>query len=248
MGESTNIEWTDATQNFWRGCRKVSPGCAHCYMFDGQRRWGRDPSVVVRASDATFRAPLRWSEPRLIFTCSWSDFFIEDADGWRDDAWDVIRRCPQHTWQILTKRPEMIADRLPADWGGGWSNVWMGVSIENRAFVQRADALREVPAAVRFISAEPLLGPLEGLCLDGIDWLIAGGESGPAARPCETDWLRSLRDQCSAAGVIYFLKQIGTVAAGGRGKGDHEYAVLDRRRWTEMPGEGVVGAVAVEVA
>jgi protein gp37 len=173
MGDKTAIQWTDATANFWRGCDKVSPGCAHCYMFTEQRRYGRDPSIVTLASPATFGAPLsrKWraraeeiaaSEGRRmrVFTCSWSDFFHEKADLWCDAAWDVIRRCPEYDWQILTKRPELIASRLPGDWGDGWPHVWLGVSIENRRFVHRADVLRDTPAAVRFISAEPLLGPL----------------------------------------------------------------------------------------
>jgi protein gp37 len=174
LADHSSIEWTDATANFWRGCDKVSPGCAHCYMFREQRRYGRDPDVVTRCSDPIFFAPLRsrkWNEQcqaiereqgrrMRVFTCSWSDFFHPAADAWRDEAWDVIRRCPHYDWQILTKRPEMVADRLPADWGEGWPHVWLGVSIENRRFVDRADLLRATPASVRFISAEPLLGPL----------------------------------------------------------------------------------------
>jgi len=177
MGETTAIEWSDATVNFWRGCDKVSPGCAHCYMFTAQRRYGRDPAVVTRCSPATFRAPLsqKWRRRAAeiaeregrrmrVFTCSWSDFFHEGADAWREEAWEIIRACPEYDWQILTKRPELIADRLPSWWGDADceapENVWLGVSIENRRFVDRADVLRGVPAAVRFISAEPLLGPL----------------------------------------------------------------------------------------
>jgi protein gp37 len=162
MSDTTSISWTQRTWNPWRGCDKVSPGCAHCYMFTDQRRYGRDPSVVQRCSPATFNRPLSkaWSEPGLVFTCSWSDWFHEDADAWRDEAWEIIRRTPHLTYQILTKRPERIAAHLPADWGDGYENVWLGVTIENRRFVDRADALRAVPAAVRFISAEPLLGPL----------------------------------------------------------------------------------------
>src|ERR1700752_1072559 len=161
MGDTTKIEWTSATWNPWRGCSKVSPGCAHCYMFTEQRRYGRDPSVVTRCSDSTFYAPTRakkWRElpeGALVFTCSWSDWFHEDADPWRDEAWEVIHQRPDLTWQILTKRPERIAGRLPAWWGDADceapENVWLGVSIENRRFVHRADVLREVPAAVRFI-------------------------------------------------------------------------------------------------
>jgi protein gp37 len=165
MGASTVIEWTDATANFWRGCTKVSPGCAECYMFRDQRRYGRDPEVVVRCSPTTFNAPMtrKWRAKAAaiaandgrrmrVFTCSWSDFFHEASDPWRADAWDVIRACPEYDWQILTKRPELVADRLPADWGDGWPHVWLGVSIENRRFIHRADQLRALPAAVRFIS------------------------------------------------------------------------------------------------
>jgi protein gp37 len=234
MGEATGIEWTDATWNPWRGCAKVSPGCAHCYMFTDQRRFGRDPSVVTR-SKTTFRAPLRWREPRLVFTCSWSDWFIPAADEWRDEAWDVVRRTPHLTYQILTKRPELALERLPADWGDGYPNVWLGTSIENRRFVDRAELLREIPAAVRFISAEPLLGPLDGLDLYDIDWLIAGGESGPRARDCNPEWVRQLRDHCAFEGVAFFFKQWGAVRATGHGKGGGEDAVLDGRRWLEMP-------------
>jgi protein gp37 len=213
MGERSVIEWTHSTWNPWRGCDKVSPGCAECYMFRDQRRYGRDPETVVRAAPSTFLAPARsrrWLDERdralaetghhLVFTCSWSDWFHPAADGWRDEAWEVIRDTPQSTYQILTKRPENILDGLPADWGDGWPNVWLGVTIENRRYVHRADVLRQVPAAVRFVSAEPLLGPLvfdarstfdrrvrewsdghpthRQLDLANIDWLISGGESG----------------------------------------------------------------------
>jgi len=201
-------------------------------MFRDQRRYGRDPSVVVRAAAPTFYAPQRakkWAEQAeqiraeegrrmRVFTCSWSDFFHPDADEWREEAWDVIRACPQYDWQILTKRPELVRERLPADWGAGWPHVWLGVSIENRRFVGRADVLRELPAAVRFISGEPLLGPLvhdagggpvrlgiwrdafDGpeLDLTGIDWLIVGGESGPKHRPMREEWVRDLRDAALA--------------------------------------------------
>lgn len=269
MGESTRIEWTNATYNPWRGCDKVSPGCAHCYMFREQQRYGRDPSVVVRCSDSTFYAPVRakkWRElpeGALVFTCSWSDWFHEAADAWRDEAWEVLEQRPDLTWQILTKRPERIAGRLPSWWGDADaeapSNIWLGVSIENRRFVHRADVLREVPAAVRFISAEPLLGPLIHGCpvclgvgvrcshcdgfpdldLAGIDWLIVGGESGPRHRPIHADWVRALRDACvppgSAGaelgwgGTAFFFKQWGGATPKSGGR------ELDGRTWDEMP-------------
>ncbi|KKK77966.1 hypothetical protein LCGC14_2848320 [marine sediment metagenome] len=123
MAEKTAISWTNATWNPWRGCTKVSPGCASCYMFRDQQRWGRDPNIVVRAADRTFDAPLRWKEPRLIFVCSWSDFFHPDADPFRHEAWEVMRAAPQHTYQILTKRPERMR--------GYFANSPRGMSIAN---------------------------------------------------------------------------------------------------------------------
>lgn len=168
MGERTTIEWTQRTWNPWRGCTKVSPGCAKCYMFREQERYGQDPAAVVRTRPATFNAPLRWekrlaAEDRreLVFTCSWSDWFHEDADAWRGDAWAIVRSTPHLTYQILTKRPERIRAHLPFDWGRGYPNVWLGTSIENQRWAVRALHLLTVPAAVHFVSAEPLLGPLD---------------------------------------------------------------------------------------
>lgn len=250
MTEKTLIEWTatyhpdgsvtpGSTVNFWMGCKKVSPACAHCYMFRDMRRYGRNPDQIVRTSDATFYAPLKWREGRKIFTCSWSDFFIEDADPWRADAWDVIRRTPHHTWLILTKRTERIAACLPPDWGQGWPWVWLGATVESQRWVERIPQLLAVPAVVRFLSCEPLLGPVDltrwlprfipwanaggpnecshgyaaGIpcpdCTPRLHWVIGGGESGPDARPTHPDWARGLRDQCQAAGVPFFWKQWG---------------------------------------
>lgn len=247
MAETTAIEWTQATWNPWVGCRKVSQGCKHCYMFRDQERFGQDPTKVRQTAPATFRAPLKWKEPKLIFTCSWSDFFIEEADAWRPEAWKLIRKTPHHTYQILTKRPERILECLPADWGDGYPNVWIGVTVEDQAAAdKRIPLLLEVPAVVRFLSCEPLLGavdlntamPYPGTNYPGvyyalsgawwpalgdadaeyaervtdmpkIDWVIAGGESGPNARPMHPDWARALRDQCKAAGVAFFFKQWG---------------------------------------
>ncbi|HET8895415.1 MAG TPA: DUF5131 family protein [Gaiellaceae bacterium] len=217
MADTSAIEWTDATWNPWMGCEKVSPGCAHCYMYREQRQYGSDPSVV-RRSKTKFKDPLRWPDARLVFTCSWSDWFHPGADAWRDEAWQIIRATPHLTYQILTKRPELISDRLPADWGDGYENVWLGVSVENSRFTWRVDELRAVPATVRFISAEPLLGSLfdrtgkrKPLVLEAIDWLIVGGESGPGSRKLELEWALELMDACDEAGVAFFMKQLGTL-------------------------------------
>ncbi len=136
MGKSTLIEWTNASWNPWRGCHKVSQGCKHCYMFRDQTKYGHDPNVVVR-SKTTFNDPLKWTQhvrngaQLKVFTCSWSDWFIKEADPWRDEAWSIIRATPNIIYQILTKRAESIHDCLPEDWGNGWPNVWLGVSVEN---------------------------------------------------------------------------------------------------------------------
>ena len=241
MGKETGIEWTDHTWNPWHGCSKVSPGCAHCYMFRDKKRYGQDPELIVRSARATFNKPLAWKDAALVFTCSWSDFFHEAADAWREDAWDIIRRTPHLTYQILTKRPERIAAHLPADWGEGWPNVWLGTSVENQRWAVRAYQLCEIPASCRFISAEPLLGPVDLTAyeprldvrnpLELLDWVIVGGESGPRARPMDIAWARDLRNQCERYGVAFFLKQLG----GASNPRAHDEAVLDGLRHTAMP-------------
>ena len=230
------IEWTEATWNPVTGCSKVSPGCAHCYAESLSHRFGWTPKPWtpqnaeenVRLHHDRLDQPLRWRKPRVIFVNSMSDLFHELVP--LDFIWnvfDVMTEASQHVFQILTKRHERLAELASMiDWPG---NVWMGVSIENARWVERADALRSVPAAVRFISAEPLLGPLDNLDLAGIDWLIAGGESGPGHRPVEEEWLLRLRDQCQSEGVAFFFKQWGgrTSKAGGR--------TLDGHEWSAMP-------------
>lgn len=236
MGEQTGIAWTDHTWNPWHGCTKVSPGCKFCYMYREKARYGQDPSLVVR-SRTTFRAPLKWTAPGRVFTCSWSDFFIAEADAWRDDAWKIIAQTPHLTYQILTKRPERIAGRLP--WTDTpWPNVWLGVSVENQdAADERIAQLLATPAAVRFLSIEPLIGPVNlervpfrpghghnGNALyigdeGGVDfswtvrnllhWVIIGGESGSQARPSDVDWVRAIVEQCRLADVPCFVKQLG---------------------------------------
>src|SRR5690349_10648329 len=234
MAEHSGIEWTDATWNPWRGCSKVSPGCAHCYMFREQERYGRDPSVVVR-SKTTFDDPLKWRAPRVVFTCSWSDWFHEAADEWRPAAWDIIRRTPQHIYLILTKRPERMESRLPwSAFGDPWPNVWLGVSVENQRFAHRLAILNTMPAARRFLSAEPLLGPLdiaEHLGPRLVSWVIVGGESGPGWREMDISWVRWLGSQCRERGAAFFLKQLG----GWPDKRGGAKATLDGKRWTERP-------------
>lgn len=233
MGNETGIAWTQKTWNPIQGCTKVSPGCKNCYMYSEKTRYGQDPSVVVRSKDATFYAPLKWKNPALCFTCSWSDWFHEDADQWRNEMWDIVRRTPHITYQILTKRADRIKDHLPADWGEGWANVWLGVSVENQGEDWRIRELLKIPASVRFLSCEPLLGTvdlsqfqpfrsyrndpptlddLRGL-LCGIHWVIVGGESdglhGANARECNLDWIHAITEQCGAADVPVFVKQLG---------------------------------------
>jgi protein gp37 len=232
MADHSGIEWTEATWNPVSGCTKVSPGCDRCYA---ERLTRRFRSIYPDGFRLTLRPdvldlPRRWRRPRKVFVNSMSDLFHADVpESFIGQVFAVMAACPQHTFQVLTKRAERlarIAHRLP------WpSNVWMGVSVESPAYLWRIDAVRRVPAAVRFVSAEPLLSPLPDLDLDGIDWLIAGGESQPGARPAAEEWFRDLRDQCARARVAFFLKQLG----GHPSKRGGEEAVLDGRRWTLMP-------------
>lgn len=242
MGKESNIQWTDSTWNPWVGCSKVSPGCDNCYMFAGMRRYGRDPEVVQRTSKATFNAPLRWKEPQLIFPCSWSDFFHKAADQWREDAWQIILDTPHHTYQILTKRPGLAvawAKEHPFP-----DNVWIGTSVESQKYAPRIEVLLRIPAKVHFVSLEPLLGPVDispyfrcNVCgHTGVSWVIDGGESGPGRRPAGTDWFRSIRDQCVAAGVPLFHKQGNRFKPG-------EDRLLDGRTWDEMPFHQTVTAL-----
>lgn len=169
MGESSSIQWTQRTWNPWQGCAKVSAGCTNCYMFRDKARYGQDPETVVRSKPPTFNAPHKWEREAaaagrtdLVFTCSWSDWFIKEADPWRDEAWAIIRRTPHLTYQILTKRHGRIEKCLPSDWGDGYPNVWLGVSVEDqKTAAQRVPVLLSVPARVHFLSMEPLLGPVD---------------------------------------------------------------------------------------
>ena len=238
MGKDSAIEWTDATWNPWMGCTKVSAGCKNCYMFREQTRYGHDPSVI-RRSKTTFRDPLRWEEPKRIFVCSWSDFFHEDVpEEWRRDAWEIMYHAKGqgHTFLLLTKRPENIAGMLPIGWIEGmheyWPHIWFGVTVENQEYVNRLSMLHNIKARCKFLSAEPLLGPLDLSEHFGfIDWVIVGGESGPLCRDMKEEWATDIRDQCIAEGVPFFFKQW----SGIKPKNDPRGNLLDGFRWQETP-------------
>jgi protein gp37 len=302
----TAIEWTDETWNPVTGCDRVSPGCDHCYALTlakrlkgmGQAKYQRDgdprtsgPGFGLTVHPDVLDQPLRWRKPRRVFVNSMSDLFHPAVPaGFIAEVWDRMGATPQHTYQVLTKRPQRMAtvmqrmadgtylntdglidshpgavDALPLFNAWPLPNVWLGTSIESDRYAFRADHLRNTPAAVRFLSLEPLLGPLPSLDLTGIDWVIVGGESGPGARPMHPDWVLDIRDRCQAAGVAFFFKQWGNwaespdltprngdrlVHAGTTAEErEYERAIymrnvgkkaagreLDGRTWDEMPG------------
>jgi protein gp37 len=236
MALGSGIEWTEATWNPVTGCTKVSAGCTHCYAERMAKRLAAmgQPNYrngfEVTLQPAMLELPLRWRRPRTIFVNSMSDLFHRDVpDAYVRQVFDVMRRARQHRFQVLTKRAERLA-HFDVDWP---SNVWMGVSVEDQRQVARIDALRRVGAAVKFLSLEPLLGPLPHLDLSGIDWVIVGGESGPGARAMDGTWVRDLRDQCVAASVPFFFKQWGGVHKKRTGR------ELDGRTWDEFPSGAV---------
>lgn len=227
--ERSAIEWTDSTWNPVTGCTKVSPGCAHCYAERLSLRFGRDFNVV-RCHPERLRVPGAWMRPRRIFVNSMSDLFHEDVPlSFIRRVFAVIEQLPLHRFQVLTKRSQRaleLAPQLP------WPpNLWMGVSVENRATLYRIEHLRAIPAAVRFLSLEPLLESVGPLNLEGIHWLIVGGESGPGARPMKIEWVRPLRDQCLTESIPFFLKQLG----GWPSKRGGVAALLDGQTWTQSP-------------
>lgn len=247
MADRSGIEWTEATWNPTTGCDKMSSGCDNCYALTlakrlqamGQPKYQNDgnaktsgPGFALTLHEEALAAPYGWKSPRLIFVNSMSDMFHPEVPlDFIQRVFSVMAETPQHTYQVLTKRSKRLAALAgEVEWP---SNVWMGVSVETDRYAFRLDHLRSVNAAVRFVSAEPLLGPLPDLDLSSIDWLIAGGESGPNARPMDEAWVRDLRGQCGTAGVAFFFKQWGgrTPKAGGR--------ELDGALHDEMP---LVGA------
>lgn len=219
MGERTGIEWTDATWNPGQACTKVDGDCKFCYMYREKTRYGQDPTKVVRSAKATFDGilnPKKYPPGELVFTASWSDWWHEGWDPFRAEAFDRINRRRDLTFQVLTKRPERIAGTLPETWGtDGWPNVWLGTSVGNPKGADRARALADVPAVVRFLSIEPLWAPgvadaIRDVVESGrIDWIILGGESGPSARPMHPAWAREVRDLAIVAKVPLLFKQWG---------------------------------------
>lgn len=269
MGKESAIQWTDATWNVARGCTKVDEDCKFCYMYrDSMDSTRYDPLQVVRTK-TVFDMPLKLKEPSKIFTCSLTDFFHEAIDSYRNEAWDIIRKCPQHIFQILTKRPERILTHLPKDWGGGYENVWLGTSVGSSEAIKRISDLVKLRSYcdTLFLSLEPLHGEIkvlqrllnvgsEGFLIpekklammqkeypgfgmeppsQTIDWVIVGGESGNEKgkyryRPCKLEWIETVVNDCKAAGVPVFVKQLGTHLA-------KELHLKDRHGgdWNEWP-------------
>jgi protein gp37 len=234
MATRSNIEWTEMTWNPVTGCTKVSQGCKHCYAERMARRLEamgaeryRNGFRVTLHPDA-LDVPRRWRQPRVVFVNSMSDLFHQEVPlAYIQRVFATMRDCPQHTFQVLTKRSERLAELAPKlPWP---KNVWMGVSVEAARVLHRIGDLQSVPAAVRFLSLEPLIGPLDTLPLAGIHWVIVGGESGPRARPMRREWVGSIFGQCRAAGVPFFFKQWGGVRKDLTGR------QLDGRTYDEMP-------------
>jgi protein gp37 len=234
MSDGSTIEWTDATWNPVRGCTKISPGCKNCYAqvfaerFRGVSGHPFEQGFDLKLVPKALSLPLQWKRSRLIFVNSMSDLFHEGVpDDYILKVFETIRNAPQHQFQILTKRAHRMASfsqnfTIP-------QNAWLGVSVENKKYISRIDHLRKAQARVRFLSVEPLLGPLGELDLEGIHWVIVGGESGWHARPLDVDWVREIRDQCVRKSVAFFFKQWG-----GRQK-KKAGRILDGRTWDEMP-------------
>lgn len=234
MSTKSAIEWTESTWNPLTGCTKVSPGCKHCYAERmamrlkamGQPNYANGFELTLH--EHTLEAPLAWKKPQMIFVNSMSDLFHRDVPvAFIQRVFTVMQQASWHTFQVLTKR----SDRLAAlsdfiDWP---QNVWMGVSVENSSYASRINDLRTTAARVKFLSLEPLLGPLPALRLDGINWVIVGGESGPGARPLEAAWVIDIRDQCLRAGVPFFFKQWGGVWKKKHGR------LLEGKTWNMLP-------------
>lgn len=223
--ENSKIEWTKHTFNPWIGCTKISPACDHCYAETWAQRF--DPSLWKgerrRTSPANWAKPFTWDRKakaagarEKVFCASLADVFDNQIPvSWRGDLFGMIRATPNLDWLLLTKRPQNIAKMLPDDWGNGYGNVWLGATVENQAEAERRiPMLAAVPASIRFLSCEPMLGPVRPLACEGsgkLDWVICGGESGPGAREIDPAWARDLRDECATGGLYFFMKQMSGV-------------------------------------
>jgi protein gp37 len=234
MAQNSAIEWTETTWNPLTGCTKISPGCEHCYaermslrlQAMGQANYANGFKLTLHQH--MLEIPLHWRKPRLVFVNSMSDLFHKGVpEEFILRVFDVMRQAPWHAFQVLTKRSDRLLDLSPMiNWP---DNVWMGVSVERADYAFRIDHLRRTGAKIRFLSLEPLLGPLVDLDLDDIHWVIVGGESGPGARPLQEDWVTSIRDRCVAADVPFFFKQWGGISKSRNGR------TLEGRTWEEMP-------------
>jgi protein gp37 len=249
MADGSAIEWTDATWNPVTGCTKISAGCDHCYAERFSERFRGTPGHPFESGfDLTLRPerldqPLRWRQPRMIFVNSMSDLFHKEIPHeFIARVFDTMERANWHTYQILTKRSSLMRRFLRHRYGStrSPSHMWFGVSIEDGTKLSRVRHLQETPAGIRFLSIEPLIGPIGQFDLKGIDWVIVGGESGPQARPMRREWVRTIRDQCEAADVAFFFKQWGGLRpkSGGR--------KLDGREWNQFPRGTACLAVAAE--
>ncbi|MEH7249507.1 phage Gp37/Gp68 family protein [Neobacillus niacini] len=234
MAGNSSIEWTEATWNPVTGCNKVSDGCKNCYAERmakrlramGNPRYTNGFNVTLHSD--LINAPRKWVKPRKIFVNSMSDLFHKDIPvEFIQSVFETMIETPQHSYQVLTKRPERLIEL--ANSLTFTPNIWIGTSVENETVTERIDLIRQVPAYVRFLSCEPLLGPLDNLNLEGIHWVIVGGESGPGARPMQEDWVRSIRDQCKESNVAFFFKQWGGLQKHRHGR------LLDNQTYDEYP-------------
>jgi protein gp37 len=239
VAATTKIEWTESTWNPLTGCTKISPGCKHCYAERMARRLKAmgQPNYAngfkLTMHEHLLERPLEWKRPHMIFVSSMSDLFHEGVPlEFVQKVFDVMRRASWHTFQVLTKRSKRLLDLSQViDWP---TNVWMGVSVENSNYTFRIDHLRQTDAHIKFLSLEPLLGPLPDLDLHDIDWVIVGGESGPGARPIREEWVIDIRDQCLTSNVPFFFKQWGGVRRKRNGR------MLRGRTWDEIPGKATM--------
>ena len=249
MADSTAIEWTDATWNPVTGCTKISAGCDHCYAerfserFRGTRGHPFENGFDLTLRPERLEQPLRWRVPRMIFVNSMSDLFHKEIPNeFISRVCDTMERANWHTFQVLTKRSSLMRDLLRRRYGAkrGPRHIWFGVSVEDSSKKSRIRHLQETPAGVRFLSVEPLIGPIGKLDLTDIDWVIVGGESGPGAREMKLEWAREVRDQCYESGVPFFFKQWGGLRpkSGGR--------ELDGRKWSQFPNVSSPCIVAAE--